>query len=676
MPLKLKITLYFGMFCVFALVACGGGSGGGGNGILPSGGSITVTTPSPSPTPIPTPAGATDSVATAVSASTGGTVSLKNGSAVTFGVNAVSSDAVVQVAYIPAASPAATTGNFTALEPALQVQLFPSGAPTTRSTVLSSSSRVKRHLTDSAPASMTIQFKVPSDVAATISGDLNGFVIPVLKIYSSASASNFIVVASPMKFDPSTGIITAILQGPLNVGQLIQIFVEELGGNQLQCMSPGRFQPGLRYYDPSAKQWTTSAPPTVPVHPLILLHGVLSCVESTFNPGLVERIREDGGYDAVYGYDYDWLKLPADVVPGINRAFEGIGFQHVDIMAHSYGSIMAMAMIPQLNTQTVDNLVLIEGPLNGSLLDDPQLMMSTVAVWPNLIGLAEGAVFGAGSFAFPVTSIFVPNNSALQTIESQMMSASDAPSHVIKIAGNISLKPLPDIYQTIYHKPIPTGDGVMTVDSALFLEVKGTQSTSTYSRIDAATPQIQPFAATHTSLLGDSNNWSFLEGSAIAPNLSFELNDADPNTGFYPNSGGEIIMKGIDTRSYIGYVDGNAGSTINSTVLGGTFLTIEPNPQDTEPYAFAGPYQKYKVKFNPIANLGNSPNEVVGVELHDAIGGITPNKYTDNFFILPLCSSCNTAVGSSSFRLVQGMRQTKFTRRTGGFLTTPSYRRR
>ena len=146
------------------------------------------------------------------------------------------------------------------------------------------------------------------------------------------------------------------------------------------CGAQGRYNPGLRYYDPNTRLWQAGSPPNVPTHPLLLEHGIFSCVEGTFPSALVERYRAEGAYDFINGYDYDWLKNPTDIAPQIQGAVDQFGFQHLDIFAHSYGTINVLATIPTLAAPTqIDNLVLYDGPLDGALIANDDTYLGELA---------------------------------------------------------------------------------------------------------------------------------------------------------------------------------------------------------------------------------------------------------------------------------------------------------
>ena len=121
---------------------------------------------------------------------------------------------------------------------------------------------------------------------------------------------------------------------------------------------------------------------------LLLLHGILSSVEDAFpddsnchSPGcgLASRLMVEGSYEQVIGYDYPWWDAPAIPAVDVATFVRSIGFnqsrasveQGLDVIAHSYGTVIAMAAIPQFHVP-VFNFITLGGPLDGDELDsDP-----------------------------------------------------------------------------------------------------------------------------------------------------------------------------------------------------------------------------------------------------------------------------------------------------------------
>jgi pimeloyl-ACP methyl ester carboxylesterase len=115
--------------------------------------------------------------------------------------------------------------------------------------------------------------------------------------------------------------------------------------------------------------WTPAPTATIDPakHTLLLLHGVGSSVEEAFpgttEPPIASRIMSEGSYDQVIGFDYDWTQPPSVVATQLVDFVNSLNLKEpLDVVAHSYGSIIALAAIPDFNIR-VDNLVTLGGPL-------------------------------------------------------------------------------------------------------------------------------------------------------------------------------------------------------------------------------------------------------------------------------------------------------------------------
>ena len=341
------------------------------------------------------------------------------------------------------------------------------------------------------------------------------------------------------------------------------------------------FQPGLRYFDPKLG-WQIGAPPYRPTHALLLLHGILSCAEKTFNQStLVSLYRQDGGYDYILGYDYDWLQNPSTIAPQIAAAVNGLGLSYaingttygkLDVFAHSYGTINAMATITMLNTR-VDNAVFYDGPLDGALIADPRVFASLItdaeaisfaggaaSITPNLVALLQQdtAIYRSGA------------GSQLQSIESAFESSGKA-ARVIKLTGGTALPlycqnpsactTLATIYTRVTGITPPQNDGVVTGESGLYSGITGVQPPATLDpndTVNAVTADYLLPSADHITILsaitdpdsGSGQTFQQVTEGLMAQYLSFAFDNSSSTTGVYPSSGGGVVMKGIGSRAH------------------------------------------------------------------------------------------------------------------------------
>ncbi|HEV2737389.1 MAG TPA: alpha/beta hydrolase [Candidatus Elarobacter sp.] len=571
------------------------------------------------------PAGATDSRSQAVSAAAGGTVTLAGGSSVTIAPGALSQNAVVQLAYMPQANLTSPSANFTAAAPALHVAFFGAGSPT--------SAILRRVRADGTSPPITLRFKLPPDAIP----NFDSFALPILRIYGAGGTSTDI--SGEPQFDAASGFLSFALPSSLpTFTQGMDLFFSRLASTPTGCGLQGKFAPGLRYYDHAARAWKTGAPPTRPVHPLLLLHGVFSCIEQSFLPATVELLRQDGGYDVVMGYDYDYLHTPDSIIPQMAADLNGFGLRHVDIAGHSYGAVIAMALAPKLNVSAIDNMILYAGPLDGAYFANPDFAYTLLLYFGDTIALPIGE---AGLIlSADWRSTFIAGNPRLAAIRSAMMSASNAPTRVIKIAGSKPYDKETAVFQLLFSTSPPAWDGVVAQSSALLQDVQGQPRKGFFVTVPTATLPI-PEPQNHTNLV---NNHIIEEGD-VAPALAFEFNDADPSTHLYPPGGGIVFLKGVGSASYVAflYTGGPGTATLDRTTLDTQHFSGAPDSVPTAQSVDSetdANFFRAALTQSPATLFTSTPTNTMQFDLHTQSGQIYPHDYTMNYYAFPPCSSC------------------------------------
>jgi hypothetical protein len=136
---------------------------------------------------------------------------------------------------------------------------------------------------------------------------------------------------------------------------------------------------GPRYWD--GKKWSTTGTIEAGEKTLVLIHGIFSSVETAFpatpTPACPQRIADAGGYKQVLGWDYEWYYPPRIEGPIFFKFLRSIvdaGVTDLDIEAHSYGSLVTLAAIPNLTSLKLGHVVTLGGPLplRGTPLAKPE----------------------------------------------------------------------------------------------------------------------------------------------------------------------------------------------------------------------------------------------------------------------------------------------------------------
>jgi len=544
---------------------------------------------------------------------------------VTIAPGALSQNAVVQLAYVPQANLPPSSPNFSSSAPALRVAFFPAGSPT--------SAHLRRVRADGTSPPITLHFKLPPDAIPKF----DSFALPILRIYGAGNTSTDI--SGEPQFDAASGFLNFTLPSSLPAfTQGMDLFFNRLVSAAAPCGAQGVFLPGLRYYDHASQSWKTGAPPTQPVHPLLLLHGVFSCVEKSFLPATVELLRQDGGYDVVMGYDYDYLHTPDSIIPQMAADLNGFGLRHVDIAGHSYGAVIAMALAPKLNVTTIDNMVLYAGPLDGAYISNPDFAYTLLVYFGDTIALPIGE---AGLIlSADWRSTFIAGNPRLAAIRSGMMSAANAPARVIKIAGSKPYDKETAAFQLFFFTSPPAWDGVVAQSSALLQDVQGQPRKGFFVTVPTATLPI-PEPQNHTNLV----NNRFIEQGDVAPALAFEFNDADPSTHLYPPGGGIVFVKGVGSASYVAFLyDGGPGTaTLDRTTLDAQHFSGAPDSVPTAQSVDSetdANFFRAALTRSPATLLTSTPTDTMQFDLRTQSGQFYPHDYTMNYYAFPPCSSC------------------------------------
>jgi hypothetical protein len=583
---------------------------------------VVSATAAPSPTPVPT------STPFLVTVANGGSGALPDGSgSVSFGAGALPYDAYVTLTYMPTASASPPSANWTTLGPQLHIAFAPAASPSPAVAHLAAATATpSASSTPIPPGSVTISFDIPQSTKAQL-----GSQTMTEALVGDATDLLPIVPQAPIIVGTGTGAVLAtILIKNYNfakISNLKSIDVFNLVQSRKSTICPVAANLGLRYWSYASQTWAMGAPPTSFIHPLVLFHGITSCVEETFPAPTIEGIQAEGGYDAVIGVDYDWTKIPDQNIPSIVTNLNALGpFQHIDLMAHSYGSIISMGVAPQLNAKSIDNMIFVNGPLNGSFLQNPDFVNSYALFWPNELNILDPNL-KAQTFALQFNTktwrtAFMPNDPEVAGFRAALEKAPDAPIQVIKIASTLPF-PLPvlgnvtDLYTAINLGAAPgPNDGIVGQSSAQSSDVVGTANTVNLANQAYILPKTFTLTSPSTDHITSVMDPS-IDSTGIANNLATVFANSDYSSQTLPAIGGAyVVMKGVGSTHLLGFLDtANPGSTITvDTNSVPANLTISPSTVST------------------VTSLGNaSASNYMSIELtsdsHPALPSLDPTKF-------------------------------------------------
>jgi pimeloyl-ACP methyl ester carboxylesterase len=297
-------------------------------------------------------------VSTPVTGARGATLSLPNGDAVAFPANALLGSVKVTLSSDASETPGSPQRGW-------------SPAPGTMTLTFGSAAGTNLGATQNAPK-VTLTFTYSAaDAAAILAAQA-----PVLEI--TTSSGKIERISADARFDAAKGQVTAtVLASQLNGAVSAKFYVARDGsgvtsyplGPKLWNSATGKWQPEPFTVDPTKRT-------------VVMVHGIFSSVESAFP--CEQAIINAGGYQQAVGIDYDWTQPPATEAPFVSNFVNSLPLSNVDLEAHSYGTVVTLAALPQVK-KTVGHVVLLGGPLplNGAPQADPGYLrdLLMLGVW-------------------------------------------------------------------------------------------------------------------------------------------------------------------------------------------------------------------------------------------------------------------------------------------------------
>ncbi len=235
------------------------------------------------------------------------------------------------------------------------------------------------------------------------------------------------------------------------------------------------------YWQQPFNVWSTSA------RTLVVIHGIFSSVETAYscaNDYLSTSADGDStapySYQQIFGFDYDYAQPPAVEAALFTTFVNGLSLSNYDIEAHSYGTLVTLASLPQL-TSKPNRTVLVGGPLplRGSPIADP----SNVLLRDLLLTLAAETISSPAQIDEAIKSGMVAslgtNSSALQQILSGVHSLAPYPT-IERVAGTEEYS----VERLFWWALIPAGvdvhawDGVVEQQAAESTDITATRQTA------------------------------------------------------------------------------------------------------------------------------------------------------------------------------------------------------
>ncbi len=217
-------------------------------------------------------------------------------------------------------------------------------------------------------------------------------------------------------------------------------------------------------------------------HAIVFVHGILSSIESprSFPATKAQAIQNAGGYDAVYGFDYQWWLPPTvarrHLARFLNDLYKKGYFDAYDLEAHSYGGVVSLFALsnpsPRKHTVSPLNFITLGSPLGGTSAATLDYLKSVLENNQGIFGsnaeLIESANNGMTASISPVSAM--PGGMLYRAAAA--VYPNYAPARTIKVAGSAPFAVdaafgILKYLQLIKLFFAGEYDGIVTTDSAL-----------------------------------------------------------------------------------------------------------------------------------------------------------------------------------------------------------------
>lgn len=399
----------------------------------------------------------------------GGSVGTSHGDTVTIPANALASDQNVSVSFDPNATDTPPNPAWSVAHGVLTIGL-PGG--------MKSGNAGATYAYTSAPAGMHVSMIYgPAESSA-----IESAAAPLVTL-TTATGSNRVVIHGT--FDVQKNTVAIDIPQPMLAGVTsVKIALGETNAAAQATAFGGKlWVPGLIYggtWEPFTT-WSNNA------RTLIVIHGIFSSVETAYscaNNYLSTTADGDStapySYQQIFGFDYDFAQPPAVEAALFAKFINSLSLSNYDIEAHSYGTLVTLATLPQL-TSKPNRTVLVGGPLplRGSPIANPK----NVLLRDLLLTLAAETISSPAQIDEAIQSGMVAslgtNSSTLQQILSGVKSLTPYPT-IERVAGTEEYS----VEQLFWWALIPAGvdvhawDGVVEESAAQSSDLTASRQTT------------------------------------------------------------------------------------------------------------------------------------------------------------------------------------------------------
>lgn len=402
-----------------------------------------------------------------ISSTSGGVITLPDGSSVTIAPNVLPADQTLtlsEVSYLPH-QPA--NSSITGVGPGLVLTFSTPVQPSKKAQI----GAPHPILTRQVPA--TAGSTIPSAFAFTIklgqNNDVNGLSgsIPAVNLVDQSSNNTFMgaagsydstaeIASTNFGSDQWQAILSVASNGIQSITATMVNFTKALAGDVYNVVTaPHELE--LTVNSSGTDTWTNFSQQCPVGHTLLVVHGMNDYVEQGFSTGtkgdpqIIQPIVQAGGYSVqghgVLGFDYDWLQsinTSGQQLASFLNAITNCPGATLDIEAHSEGVPVTLSALSQMNLaqrSAIKRLIALGGPIMGTPMANDSRALSTILMAASALNLGNDVVLNGladllnSPFAKDLQVSTPGSGDKLDTIRSSLASQSSLPQ-IIVVAGN------------------------------------------------------------------------------------------------------------------------------------------------------------------------------------------------------------------------------------------------
>ena len=305
--------------------------------------------------------GAVEAARVFVSAASGGTVELSDGSSASIPAGALNADSYVVLSRLAAMPANPPGGMVVAVGPSLSLSFVPVPSVGVAARML-------------AAGAVDDKIRCVLPLGAGASARAEGSV-PMVNIIGPAGVGNYGATEGVVDVAGGTAHIDLPVDTVVNVSDVGKTRINFGLGNLNPSLLPDVVPPeqmvwnGRQFVNLASAGSLQTTPGT---RTLVVVHGMLSTVDKAFGESIA-KIMAEGHYDQVVGFNYDWTQHINDSGDQLSAFLERLriaGITSVDIEAHSEGGPVSLSGAAR-NSQSdhpieIDHMVLLGSPIMGT----------------------------------------------------------------------------------------------------------------------------------------------------------------------------------------------------------------------------------------------------------------------------------------------------------------------